>query len=217
MADGKEGSEVPEQTGRTTDSERTRVAELLEVAARLFRANGYDSTSMQDIADEMSILKGSLYHYVRSKEDLLWLIVEPSLASIHSEVAIILRDRSEPLVKRIRLAIKAHVNRFDNDLHMYVIARETGSSLSPGRFEQYSKMRESYDRLWREALQEGVENGEVRDDLDIRVVVHGILGMINWMSRWLPIKDSDSAEKGAEQFGRLVAEGIVADSRQAAT
>jgi AcrR family transcriptional regulator len=208
---------VPEHTERTTDPERARVAELLEVAARLFRTNGYDATSMQDIADEMSILKGSLYHYVRSKEDLLWLIVEPSLAAIHDEVAVILLDRGEPLVGRIRLAIKAHVNRFDNDLHMYVIARETGSSLSPSRFAQYSKMRESYDRLWRDALREGVENGEVREDLDVRVVAHGILGMINWMSRWLPVQDSDSAEKGAEQFGRLVTEGIVAGSGRSTT
>jgi AcrR family transcriptional regulator len=193
-----------------SESEGARGAELVEVAARLFRQNGYDATSMQQIADEIGILKGSLYHYVRSKEDLLWLIVEPSLHAIHEEVEEILRDGSEPLVERVGRAIEAHMTRFEDGTHMYVIARETGSSLTPKRYAEYAKMREDYGRLWREAIQGGIESGEVRDDLDVRIAVHGILGMINWTSRWLPTQREGGGKAGAAQFSRLVAQGIVA-------
>lgn len=198
----------PEDNG--SESGGTRGEELVEVAARLFRENGYDATSMQHIADEIGILKGSLYHYVRSKEDLLWLIVEPNLRAIHEEVEEILGDESEPLVKRIGRAIEAHMSRFEDGTHMFVIARETGSSLTPKRYAAYGKMREDYGRLWRDAIQAGIDDGEVRDDLDVRIAVHGILGMINWTSRWLPAQRQGDGRAGAAEFSRLVAEGIVA-------
>ena len=50
-----------------------RWQELLEISARIFAQKGYRSTTLQDIADEFGVLKGSLYHYIRSKDDILYL------------------------------------------------------------------------------------------------------------------------------------------------
>ena len=50
---------------------RRRRQEILEAAAGVFHEKGYKATSIQDIADAVGILKGSLYYYIRSKEDLL--------------------------------------------------------------------------------------------------------------------------------------------------
>ena len=60
---------------------RRRREEVLETAARVFREKGYESTSIQDIADAVGILKGSLYYYMDSKEDLLYEI----LKGVHEE------------------------------------------------------------------------------------------------------------------------------------
>ena len=49
---------------------RRRQQEVIEAAARVFHEKGYESTSIQDIAEAVGILKGSLYYYIRSKEDL---------------------------------------------------------------------------------------------------------------------------------------------------
>ena len=54
---------------------RRREREVLDVAARLFHERGYADTSVQDIADELGILKGSLYHYIEVKEDLLFRLL----------------------------------------------------------------------------------------------------------------------------------------------
>jgi AcrR family transcriptional regulator len=59
-----------------------RREELVEVPARLFRDRAYEATTMQDIADAFGILKGSLTHYVKSKDDLLWLIVRGVLRAL---------------------------------------------------------------------------------------------------------------------------------------
>ena len=52
-----------------------RRAEIVAAAKRLFAANGYDGTSIQEVADEVGLLKGSLYYHVAAKEELLALAV----------------------------------------------------------------------------------------------------------------------------------------------
>lgn len=85
---------------------------------------------MQDIADAFGILKGSLYHYVKSKEDLLWLSVEEPLNNLVDSAATILADRSLPVIERIRLAIASHVGCFERYyLHMIVITGEYATTL----------------------------------------------------------------------------------------
>jgi AcrR family transcriptional regulator len=63
-------------------------ARMIDVAARMFQERGYDATRLQDIADEVGLLKGSLYHYIDSKEDLLFRLLE----SVHVEVERILDE-----------------------------------------------------------------------------------------------------------------------------
>ena len=56
------------------------IEEIIAAAARVFQRKGYHAATVQDIADAVGILKGSLYHHFKSKDDLLYLIVkEPSI------------------------------------------------------------------------------------------------------------------------------------------
>src|ERR1700760_1802047 len=59
----------------TTRAPRRRDEEVLAAAARVFYAHGYADASVQDVADELGILKGSLYHYISAKEDLLFRLL----------------------------------------------------------------------------------------------------------------------------------------------
>src|SRR5947207_409360 len=72
--DDPEGATISIQAAPSRPPRR-RQQEILEAAARVFHEKGYESTSIQDIADEVGILKGSLYYYIRSKEDLLYEII----------------------------------------------------------------------------------------------------------------------------------------------
>src|SRR5688572_17942312 len=66
--------------GRTKP--RKRLGEVLDAAALVFYERGYESASIQDIAESLGMLKGSLYYYIESKEDLLYQI----LKDVHVEV-----------------------------------------------------------------------------------------------------------------------------------
>src|SRR6201990_2507776 len=72
----------------TEPTAKRRDDEVLDAAARVFARRGYADASVQHVADELGILKGSLYHYIKTKEDLLFRL----LAETHDDVDAILKD-----------------------------------------------------------------------------------------------------------------------------
>ena len=81
---GKEGDEVlspRRNSGRRSAVGSRKEEKLVQVAAEMFHERGYDATSLQDIAEELGLLKGSLYHYIGSKDDLLWAIIRKQQSS----------------------------------------------------------------------------------------------------------------------------------------
>ena len=87
---------------------RPREAELLSVATRLFRERGYHATSMQDLAEALGMNRGSLYHYIRSKEELLARLFEGALAETLGELERI-ADREGPARERLRDMVRVYV------------------------------------------------------------------------------------------------------------
>ena len=93
---------------RRSRAPRRRQQEILEAAAQVFHEKGYESTSIQDIADSVGILKGSLYYYITSKEDLLFEIIQ----GVHEE-ALKNLDRTAAIegdaLQKIRAFVVIHV------------------------------------------------------------------------------------------------------------
>ncbi len=70
--DGGTAAGERERAGQPRRPRRPREEQLRRTAVRLFREHGYDGTSMQDLAEALGMHRGSLYHYIDSKEDLLF-------------------------------------------------------------------------------------------------------------------------------------------------
>lgn len=200
-------------TNSLSTARSTRRDDLVAVAARLFHESGYDATSMQEIANELGILKGSLYHYVNTKEDLLWMIVEVPMADLVTDVEAILSDTSTPLLQRIRAAVEIHCAKFEEHYpHMSVITKEWGETLSPALRGQLGTARDRYYAAWKGALTAGKESGELRSNIDPAITAEAILGMINWMFRWFNPTGRLKAAGVANEFSNLLERGLRADS-----
>jgi AcrR family transcriptional regulator len=194
---------IPKVTPERTD-------ELTRVAAELFNEQGFDATSMQDIADRMGILKGSLYHYVRTKEDLLWVVMEPSFRELVTTAQRILADESVALNTRLVAVMVAHAERYElNFPHMFVMTRENGETLSAERRAGLDVLRRDYFALVVDALIAGQEAGEIRDDIDATIAGHAIFGMLNWMFRWFSPGKRLKARDVAQQFATVTVAGLM--------
>jgi TetR/AcrR family transcriptional regulator, cholesterol catabolism regulator len=182
---------------------------ILAAAARLFSTRGYHATSVQDIADAVGILKGSLYHHFESKEAILYRIVKEPIARLHQTVGEVAAGPGSAADKLERAAA-AHVQAFhDHYPHLFVYLRETEDV---GRRFQASVglgPRE-YERLWGEIIRSGMKAGELRANLDPTVVVYGLLGMLNWLYKWYDPKGRLGPREIAAQFSSLALSGLSA-------
>ena len=192
--------------GRDEDGRRD---ELARVAAELFRNRGYDATTMQEVADAMGILKGSVYHYVRTKEDLLWMVVEEPLHELVANAREIFSTKDLSASASLTLAIEAHAVAFERHYpHMFVITRENGETLSPARRTEFDSLRAEYFKLFRRAVTQGMKTDDLRPDIDPSLTVYAIFGMLNWMFRWFsPGRRADAADVAAA-FSDILIAGI---------
>src|SRR2546427_12352537 len=86
-----------------------RSEQVYAAALRLFREKGYHATSMQDIAAAVGLYKGSLYHYLGGKEDLLVQVFERAMGTLLAHVERIVADTSLGPRAQLRLIVQAHV------------------------------------------------------------------------------------------------------------
>jgi TetR/AcrR family transcriptional regulator, cholesterol catabolism regulator len=183
--------------------------EIVAAAAKVFRTKGYHAATVRDIAEEVGILKGSLYHHFESKEALLYLVVKEPIAQLYRTMGeIAAADGSAK--EKLRRAILAHLEAFDRHYpHLFVYLRERESVKRRFR-EMIGFSPKEYERLWQQILREGVESGEFRADLDIPVTSYGLLGMLNWSYKWYDPQGRLRVDEVADEFIALALAGLAA-------
>jgi AcrR family transcriptional regulator len=197
-------NEIDEQESRPP---RRRQQEVLEAAARVFHEKGYESTSIQDIAEAVGILKGSLYYYIRSKEDLLYEILQ----SVHEDALANMGRLDEvdgDALEKIRAFVTLHLTFNAENLTKMGVFFHDFRSLSPERRTQIVEARDVYETLLRNLIREGQQESMVCTEVDPKVAALGVMGMLNWIYQWYVAGGVRSAEQIAEEFSNLVVAGL---------
>lgn len=188
---------------------RTRTREeILDAAARVFRRRGYGAATVEDIANELGILKGSLYHYITSKQDLLQEVVIDPLREANDLLDRVVGEGGT-VEDRITRAFAAHMAVLQERFPRLSIALIERLELPEERLAELRSLRRRYEHLWVDLLSEGREAGVVRDDLDPRLATLGFLGMLNWVSRWSRRDGSATPETIADTFTKIALRGIL--------
>jgi len=160
-----------------------RSEEVYSAALRLFTEKGYHATSMQDIAASVGLYKGSLYHYIGSKEDLLVRVFERAMGSLLAEVERIVADPSLRPLDQLRLVVQAHVCAVAENLDALTVYLHEFRALTGGAFDEVRIQRERYVELVSTIMARGVTFGDFVA-LDVDIATLGVLGMCNWLAQW---------------------------------
>lgn len=196
----------PRETAPPFRSDDGRWQELLDTAARIFARKGYKSATLQDIADEFGVLKGSLYHYIRSKDDLLYEVIRSVLDSGLTR----LRDQAEvdlDPVARLREIVRSHV--------LYLVDNLVGTTVLLHEFTQLSPERQAatpireYLALLEAQVAAAGEDRRVRADLDPHLTALAILGATNWVYRWYRPDGSRTPQQIADYFATTLVDGLL--------
>ena len=186
---------------RTTRKAQAREEEIHRAAARIFHRKGYAATSLQDIADEVGILKGSLYYYIDSKEDLLFGITQ-AIHRLAAQNAERVAATSGTSSERLRLLVELHVASFGVNLEMIRVFYTEHGALGPERRREVMAARRSYEQLALGLITSGQAAGEFCPDLDARVANNAILTMVNTIYMWFDGNNGD-LDAIARQYGEM--------------
>jgi AcrR family transcriptional regulator len=186
-----------------------REAELLKVAAEVFWAKGYQGATVQDIADAMGVLKGSLYYYIESKEDLLFRIFDASHADALGIVEAVQADDVPP-IERLRVFLHDFIVFYLENLERVNLYFRDWRFLTDDRLRVVVEQRKVYEDTLRKLLRSAQEAGEISPDVDVRYAMFFIFGAINGIPDWYQRSGREKPERIAAIYAKLSLEAVSA-------
>ena len=185
---------------------RPREAELHAAATRLFRQRGFHATSMQDLGEALGMNRGSLYHYISAKDELLWAILTRALDRLEERVLPILATDA-PAVDRLTDAIHEHLSVAADHADELSLIQIEWRALDRARQAEMIRRRDAYEARWRATLEAGIADGSLRS-FDVRLAGIGILSACNWFTQWYRPGGASSVDEIADAFAELFLGGL---------
>jgi AcrR family transcriptional regulator len=156
--------------------------ELLDVVVTEFNARGYDATTMEDLARATGLTKSAVYHHVAGKEELLRLAVALAVDALFAVLDEPASTRG-PAVDRLEHVVRRSAEVLAERLpYVTLLLRVRGNT---GTERWALERRREFDRRLSELVQAAIDAGDVRRDLDPRLVTRLLFGMVNSTSEWL--------------------------------
>jgi len=157
---------------------------ILRHAARIFAEKSYHSTSMRDISRATGVSLAGLYHYCKSKEELLFLIQDNCFGRVIERLELRLANATEP-AQRLRVFIDNHLAFFAANMAEMKVLSHEADSLAGDLHARVSGRKEKYTRLARKILSEVQQQPSARESpIDLTVATYALFGMMNWIYNW---------------------------------
>jgi TetR/AcrR family transcriptional regulator, cholesterol catabolism regulator len=209
---GAKAAESAPRRQKTAKFDR-KLVEILRTAASVFAEVGYDPASIRMVADRAGVSVAGLYYYVRSKDELLYLIqyhvFDGLVRRFASDSAQMLADGGEAARPQARLQrfIHNHLDHFLADMaSLTVCTRELGR-LDGEYLQQVETLQRAY---FHQAFEIFQELCSARDDsrMDPRTATLAMFGTINWVSSWYDEASDTPASELAGEFAKLYLRGV---------
>lgn len=193
---------------RVEQNRAAKVADILDVSARLFATDGYQATRMADVARELGLHKASLYHYFDSKESILVALIKARVgAAVDALEKIVTNDGSARA--KLAGAVRSHIEIFHQNADLYTIFQsERLHTISDEAAELVNAPGRRYEKMFAGLISDGVATGEFSSELDPVITMKAIVGLCNSTLSWFRpggrLAIRDLADRYAEMALRIV-------------
>ena len=184
---------------------------ILRNAARIFAEKNYHSTTMRDISRATNVSLAGLYHYCKSKEELLYLIQDNCFGRVLESLERRLRGVDDPLTK-LRIFIENHLSFFAANMAEMKVLSHEAESLAGDLHLHVSGKKDKYTKLARRILKEIQQQQKVEPQVDLTVATYALFGMMNWIYNWYDPQGKLKVNELVGNVTRLFLSGLVAGS-----
>lgn len=173
--------------------------DILWAAAEVLRHNGYEATTMKDIAAQVNLTAASLYHHFKNKDFLLLNVLELGLELTIAKIEPITQSDLSA-IEKLEQIIRSHIISVTNNtavgaamvFEIRALLNATSSTKNGdhatddefiARRNQFFDRRDYFESLFRNTIKEGIATGKFRE-VDHAIVAKAILGAHNWVGVW---------------------------------
>lgn len=188
------------------------LARILRISADLFARNGYNATGLNELCSATGFGRGALYHYIGSKESLLYSISKTQVDHMNAYAEQILAEDLKADERLRKLARELLRNISEHRSEWAVFFREY-TSLTGERRDRVVSARERYEGYWRQAIDQGTREGVLAPTSPL--LVKGVLGMFNYTYLWFDPNGPTKSDDLADLFLDVLLDGIRPPARQA--
>jgi AcrR family transcriptional regulator len=178
--------------------------EILRTAARLFQQQGYDATSMNDVAAALKLSKGGLYHHFQGKDEILFHLMNHAMDITEERVINPVRGIADP-EERLRSLIRRHIEVVLSvrDREITVMLHEN-HPLPPPLRRRINARKKDYVHFVENLIAEVQRGRQSPSVVSPRAAAFALLGMINWIYQWYKpegeLREEDLARQYTEIF-----------------
>lgn len=156
--------------------------ELFDLVVAVFNERGYEAASMADLALASGLTKSAFYHHFTSKEELLEMAVNRALTALSAALDRTMAAGPQRPVERLEQAIRATAEILIDELpSVTLLLRIRGNTDIERRALAW---RRRIDARLAALVRTAAEAGEIRDDIDPRLISRLLFGMINSIQEW---------------------------------
>lgn len=194
-----------------------RRGEIYAAATDLFAAQGYRAASMRELATRLGLSKATLYHYVKSKEELLTLLYTEEIAQNTAQMRLIMA-RGLPAQQTLREVLVMRVEHTARRQGIMRVFYEEELELPPALSGPMQAERKRYEDTLLALVEEGLQAGVLHSPVSPRMTVNILLGAVNWTYRWYKPEGELAPHAFAEGVVDVVLGGILnSDNRSMPT
>jgi len=180
--------------------------EALRSATNIFFSKGFHATSIEDVARDVGMLKGSLYYYIKSKDDLLFQLLMAGIEDGDAYIAQQIDVTRDP-VEQLERAVRAQINYIIQNKVPFGLFLHEFDSLSGKRQHKLISVMSRYNSRFVDLVRRGQEQGKLMEG-EPWIIVNGILGMCNWLYRWYDTDHVSDPEEVKQIFVKMILDGI---------
>ncbi|MCL5961850.1 MAG: TetR/AcrR family transcriptional regulator [Chloroflexi bacterium] len=184
-----------------------KLTEIIKIAAELFYDNGYDKTTMRDVANATSLTTAGLYHHIESKEHLLYLINVNAFEELEKYVFGPVGKLSDPCEK-LRMLIEGTVRLILSRKEVVILLRER-AGIQGTYGEIIMEKRRRYYKLTESILLELKDKAEAEEAVDPKVAAFGLISISNWLPMWYNPRGRLTEPELANSIFKLVTSGFL--------
>jgi TetR/AcrR family transcriptional regulator, cholesterol catabolism regulator len=191
---------------------RRRDSEVLKAATGVFYRCGYPDATVQDVADALGMLKGSLYYYIRSKEELLYRLA----VEVHDDVDALLAETTSltdlSALGRVQEFVRRQVSYNVRNLEAISVYYHDVDHLSPEPRKEIIARRRRHEAVICGLIEEAQRDGDVDPDRSAYVLGQCVFATVIWIYRWYRPSSRIDIDVLSETCARFVTSGVSAPS-----